>query len=77
MQGVAGVDYAALNICAAVAEGTDQSAYAGLATLSSEDAIVALPDRIDPIAGTPQPAQLVVLSRAVPSLLMLSEVPHD
>jgi hypothetical protein len=80
MQGVAGVDYVDLDLFTAVSETTSFAALPNLAATLGADGAVdrlrALPDRIDPHSRLPLPAQLVILSRLAPTLLMLSEVTH-
>lgn len=80
MRGVAGVDYVDLDLFTAVSEKTPFAVLPNLAaTLAADgavDRVRALPDRLDPHSRQPLPAQLVILSRLAPTLLMLSEVPH-
>jgi hypothetical protein len=79
IQAVCGVTYVKLDLFTAVSEKTPPSKLATLGTKLSgtEDRIAAAPDRIEPFGLVPSPAQLVILSRAIPETLMLSEIRSD
>jgi predicted phage baseplate assembly protein len=82
IQAVPGVDLVKLDLFAAVSEKTPPEDLATLSkTLSGvKDRIAAAPDRIDPNMADPLPglpSQLVVLSPALPTTLMLTEYPHE
>jgi Baseplate J-like protein len=79
MQAVPGVQYVDLDLFDAVSETIPPHQLDTLGTTLTgvKDRIPALPDRIDPMTGQPRPAQLVVLSQSLSTLLMLTEVPND
>jgi predicted phage baseplate assembly protein len=78
MASVPGVEYAALDLFAAVSEDTPPSQLASLGTTLSgvADRIAAAPGRIDPVTRTAKPAQLLILDPAIPTTLLLTEVPQ-
>jgi predicted phage baseplate assembly protein len=78
MTSVPGVEYAALDLFAAVSEDTPPSQLALLGTTLSgvADRIAAAPGRIDPVTRTAKPAQLLILDPAIPTTLLLTEVPQ-
>jgi len=81
IQAVPGVQYADLDLFAAVPETIDPSQLVdpGAPPLASgvTERIAARLDRIDPLTHKPAPAGLVILSPDVPTSLLLSEVPHE